>query len=287
MRTAEVGRTAIKCWRCGRRNLAIDSWCARCAAYLDDPTLGYRRSYRLPRPGRLLPVRVRLRLLLVVVALALLALQSPRSVTAVASVRALGGAVVNRLSQVEARLADLRLLWSPSLETVPPPAVRAPATRQSAAEGGQAAASPPPDSPPLVEAPPSPAPQAVQPPSGDSAPASGEAVGGTGADSPAGAVALFYQRVAAHDFDAAGDLWTDRMREQYPTDTYIDQRFANTRSIELLQDRLVGVGETTASVAVALLEVDAGQTRRWVGTWRVVLTPGGWLLDQPAFWCCW
>ena len=73
------------------------------------------------------------------------------------------------------------------------------------------------------------------------------------------------------------------MRAQYPPDQFIDQRFAQTHSLSLNTARVIEVAGDRATVAVDLIEVigNPAETRRWVGTWVVVKTAGGWRLDTP------
>jgi len=90
--------------------------------------------------------------------------------------------------------------------------------------------------------------------------------------------------VEAHRFDAAAALWTTRMRTQYPPDQYIDGRFAPTTGIDLRRDTIQRQSGSTANVAVDLLEYRTdGSVRHWVGSWDLVRTSAGWLLDQPHF----
>jgi hypothetical protein len=77
------------------------------------------------------------------------------------------------------------------------------------------------------------------------------------------------------------------MQSRYPPASYIDQRFAATSSIRLLQDTVTSLSKNTATVAVNLIEESGGQRRQWIGSWRLVRSYSGWLLDQPDFWCCW
>jgi hypothetical protein len=106
------------------------------------------------------------------------------------------------------------------------------------------------------------------------------------AGSPQDAVSLFYQRVAAHDFAGAAALWSPRMLRDYPPPTYLDQRFAQTSAIDVQQAQVLSADAEAAIVAVDLVEIRAGQTYHWIGSWRVVSTDSGWLLDQPRFVCC-
>jgi hypothetical protein len=95
------------------------------------------------------------------------------------------------------------------------------------------------------------------------------------------AVARFYEAVAAHDFVAAAALWTPALRANYPPATYIDDRFAATQQINLRTDRVVAAGGGAAAVYVDLVEQTAAGVQHWVGTWQLVQTPAGWLLDVP------
>jgi hypothetical protein len=108
-----------------------------------------------------------------------------------------------------------------------------------------------------------------------------------GPTTPDAAVASFYDFVEAHQFDAAAALWTDRMRAEYPPDGYIDGRFAPTTAIDLNRNEVIALNSAagTAVVAVDLIEHRTVEPtpRRFVGTWDLVRTPSGWLLDEPHF----
>jgi len=100
-------------------------------------------------------------------------------------------------------------------------------------------------------------------------------------DTPDAAVARFYQLIQDHQFDAALGLWSPRMRAAYPPGENLYQRFADTTSIQPVSDRVSVPGDSTAVVAVDVVEVRSGRTYRWTGSWYLVRGPG-WLLDQPA-----
>ena len=103
---------------------------------------------------------------------------------------------------------------------------------------------------------------------------------------PAETVRRFYELVVAHRFEEAARLWSPRMREQYPPKQYIDGRFAPTTAIEIRRLAITSesVVRRTATVAVDLIERrQDGSTRHWVGSWDLVLTSAGWLMDQPHF----
>jgi serine/threonine-protein kinase len=123
-----------------------------------------------------------------------------------------------------------------------------------------------------------PTPRPTQPPAaGPTAPAR----------DPAETVRRFYDLVERHEFDAAARLWTRRMREQYPPERYIDGRFAPTTRIDI--DRLsierMSLRNRTAVVSVAITEYRSSgpSPRRFAGTWELVLTDAGWLMDEPHF----
>jgi hypothetical protein len=103
---------------------------------------------------------------------------------------------------------------------------------------------------------------------------------------PAETVRTFYALVVEHRFDEAARLWSPRMREQYPPKQYIDGRFAPTTAIEIRRLTITSesVARRSATVAVDLVEHrDDGSVRHWVGSWDLVLTNAGWLMDQPHF----
>jgi hypothetical protein len=71
------------------------------------------------------------------------------------------------------------------------------------------------------------------------------------------------------------------MQSAYPPAEYIDRRFAYTQQMNLRQAQIVSNNGQTATVYIDLIEVYAGSTRHWVGTWQLVATSSGWLLNQP------
>jgi len=71
------------------------------------------------------------------------------------------------------------------------------------------------------------------------------------------------------------------MQALYPPAVYIDHRFAATQAINLQAERTLGDGGGLAIVYVDLVEVIDGQSRHWVGTWQLVDTASGWLLNRP------
>jgi hypothetical protein len=103
--------------------------------------------------------------------------------------------------------------------------------------------------------------------------------------SPAQAVTLFYQLVAQHQFGPAAGLWTARMQAAYPPGQNVVGRFSQTQQVIVRRAEVVALDQAgqRATVAVDVLETVGAPpaTRRWVGTWQLVRSPGGWLLDQP------
>jgi hypothetical protein len=99
---------------------------------------------------------------------------------------------------------------------------------------------------------------------------------------PSATVADFYTLVAAHEFDAAAQLWSPRMLADYPRRENLDQRFGATTSIQLRRSDLVSQNPGRATVTVDVVEVDApAAAQHFVGNWHLVQVDGTWLLDQP------
>ncbi|HEY8678716.1 MAG TPA: hypothetical protein VIN39_08815 [Candidatus Dormibacteraeota bacterium] len=103
----------------------------------------------------------------------------------------------------------------------------------------------------------------------------------TTAGDPASAIAAFYQAVAAHNFDDAAATWSAQMQAAYPPTEYINHRFAYTQQMNLRAARAVANNGQVSTVYIDLIEVYAGTTRHWVGTWQLVRDSSGWLLNQP------
>jgi len=126
-------------------------------------------------------------------------------------------------------------------------------------------------------------PATVPPPATPTAPAPPTArpVVATGAGTPAQAVAQFYDAVSQHQFDAAAQLWSGRMKAEYNTHENINGHFAPTQRIDVTIGNVVNTGDGRATVPVQLTDVRADGSLRYVGSWQVVRGPSGWLLDQP------
>ena len=231
----------IRCAWCGATNYAIDSWCASCLGHLD-----WSPPSRTPR-------------------------QSPRRprVMVLAPAAAIVGVVGILLALSVASWFSAVGRPQPS---VPDAALRPAAPAATTTAAAQAVATPDATS----------TPQATPGPTETSTPAlpSPDGVAPSGSD-PAASVALFYQAVSSHDFAAAAALWTPRMQAQFPPAEFIDHRFTATQQINLQGERLLGSGDGVAIVYVRIVEVIGGHSRRWVGTWQLVNTGSGWLLNRP------
>ncbi|MFN2520659.1 MAG: protein kinase [Candidatus Limnocylindria bacterium] len=100
---------------------------------------------------------------------------------------------------------------------------------------------------------------------------------------PAGSVTAFYQFAAQRAYDRAAELWTARMRAQYPPATYINGRFDATTAIDVRRADVIALDDArgTATVAVDLIEATTSGTVHWTGAWQLVRVGSAWLLDQP------
>jgi hypothetical protein len=100
---------------------------------------------------------------------------------------------------------------------------------------------------------------------------------------PAGTIVSFYQFISGHDYASASGLWSDRMRAAYPPQTNIWGRFDATSSIVARSASVTSASPGSAAVAVDLIEtLRNGSMRHWVGTWYLVRSGSGWLLDEPG-----
>jgi hypothetical protein len=100
---------------------------------------------------------------------------------------------------------------------------------------------------------------------------------------PARTIVTFYQLISGHDYTTASGLWSDRMKASYPPQTNIWGRFDATSSIVARSASLTSANPGSAAVAVDLIETRSdGSVRHWVGTWYLVRSGSGWLLDQPG-----
>ena len=100
---------------------------------------------------------------------------------------------------------------------------------------------------------------------------------------PAGTILAFYELISGHDYASALGMWSDRMRATYPPQTNIWGRFDRTRSIVARSASVTSANPGSAAVAVDLIEtLSDGTIRHWVGSWYLVRSGPGWLLDQPG-----
>ncbi len=60
----------------------------------------------------------------------------------------------------------------------------------------------------------------------------------------------FYQLVGSHQFDAAANLWTDRMKAQYPPDGNINGHFGQDQRVDVIVGNTQNTGNGRATVAV-------------------------------------
>jgi hypothetical protein len=101
---------------------------------------------------------------------------------------------------------------------------------------------------------------------------------------PTDAVAAFYALVTDGNFDAAYALWTDGMKARYPRQENLDDRFASTADITFSVLSAVEPSSTAATVQANFTErYDSGESRTFVGYWRLVQVDGRWLLDEPTY----
>lgn len=242
-----------RCPWCGAKNYAIDMWCTRCSHHLDWVPL--RR-----RPSRIVSF-----------------LATTAAVAAVAIVLAIpvagwfDGTESIQLSILpttaaaqqasNAVVADVPAMPSPSVQATPTPEPTPSLTPDSA---------PPSDLAPVPEVQAQPAFQAP-PPSVLTPSSTGD---------PAEAVQRFYSAVSAHQFDVAASLWSPAMQAEYPPTVFIDQRFSATQQIDVTTSRVLSDAGGIAVVYVDVLEVIGGERRQWVGTWQLIDSSTGWLLNS-------
>jgi serine/threonine-protein kinase len=139
--------------------------------------------------------------------------------------------------------------------------------------------SPPPTPTPTLA--PTPAPTATPAPATPVPATAAPAAVPVSAADPAATVVSFYRLVTARQYADAARLWSARMQANYPPASNIDQRFADTRSISADSAVVTSQGLNTATVSVYLTEVTSSGTRHWSGTWTMVRSGSGWLMDSP------
>jgi eukaryotic-like serine/threonine-protein kinase len=140
------------------------------------------------------------------------------------------------------------------------------------------APTPRPTQPPPVTPPPTPEPPRPTEPAAPNEPAGG---------GPAGSVRTFYDAVEAHDWDRAIALWSPTMRERYPPDAWLIDRFRPTTRIDITELGTVFVDRDAgrARVSVTLIEYRRVEPspRTFVGAWDLVRMDGRWVLHDPHF----
>ena len=268
----------IRCPWCGAQNYAIDTWCSTCSRHLEwgpraavaaaTPPMTPEAPEPAPVAAATPPLSRRRRRYPGLVLLALVAM-----VVGVAMVLALP--VASWFSA--ARTPRPSLPNTAMRSAAPTPAAQSLSARTPSPSPK---ATPTPEATPTPDATPNAAPTPDENSTENAGPAAQPAFVPTAGD-PGAAVADFYQAVSSHDFGAAAALWTTRMQARYPPAQYIDHRFAATQQISLLAERVLRAEDGVAIVYVDVIERIDGQTRDWVGTWQVVNTTSGWLLNQP------
>jgi hypothetical protein len=102
--------------------------------------------------------------------------------------------------------------------------------------------------------------------------------------SPEGAVRAFYYLLGHRDFQAMVWLFSARMHDTMPSDPGLFSDRTPPGQLMIQQLTLVSVdgARNNATVSVDVLEqLSPADTKRYVGTWKVVRGPTGWLLDEP------
>ena len=155
----------------------------------------------------------------------------------------------------------------------------------SPAEGSPTLTPDPPTSTPSATASPTPDPPTATPPPHTPTPADTQQTEAQlDAQSGAGRVLQWYDLVVADRFDDAYALWSDRMRANFPREENLDGRWANTVSISVNDLRVLSASGDQMIVAIDFVETLAnGSSRRFVGSWQLVASDSGWLLDSPTF----
>jgi hypothetical protein len=243
----------IRCPWCKAENVSIDTWCTSCARYLDwSPSSDRRPLDSIPAAvmtvGEPAPAGKSRRRVPGLVILLPAAAAGVAALILALPVAGRFGAAIPALPKTA-----LAPMATPSLYPEATPAPQVVGTPEPVATAEPTA--------PAI-----------------AAPSQARTLPGT---DPTRAVARFYQALSAHQFGTAANLWTARMQAQYPPAQYINHRFSATQQIGLRAGQLLGRNGNQAVVYVDVVERIGGQTRRWVGTWQLVATGSGWLLNQP------
>ena len=98
------------------------------------------------------------------------------------------------------------------------------------------------------------------------------------------AVVAFYSAVEDGRFDQAYALWSARMKDEYPRQGNLDDRWADTADVTFTELYVAEQTASTATVQANFVETyDSGGSRQFVGYWRLVRVDGRWLLDDPTY----
>ncbi len=104
---------------------------------------------------------------------------------------------------------------------------------------------------------------------------------------PVQAVTGFYAAIAQRQPDQALQFWSSRMRGAYPPGVYLYDRFSGTRQMVVRSVRMTSMdaaaGRATVEVELAESSSVPAFNRTWHGTWHLVRSTAGWLLDAPSF----
>jgi serine/threonine-protein kinase len=159
----------------------------------------------------------------------------------------------------------------------PPPSTPSPTLAATPSPTSVVTPSPVPTQTPRPESTPTPTQTPDVEPAGEPAPRLG----------PGATISRWYTLVEQHRFREAAALWSPRMREEFPPRGYIDGRFSRTTRIDIHRAEVVFLDRDAGR---AVVEVDLTEhrsvepsPRRFVGSWELIRTPQGWLMDEPHF----
>jgi hypothetical protein len=123
------------------------------------------------------------------------------------------------------------------------------------------------------------APRPTQPPAATATPTSELST-----NTPEGAVRSFYYLLGQRDFQSVAWLFTAHMRDAMPTDPGLlrDRTPPGQLLIQQLTVLSVDRAGNSATVGIDVVEqLSPTDAKRYVGNWRLVRGPAGWLLDEP------
>jgi hypothetical protein len=109
-------------------------------------------------------------------------------------------------------------------------------------------------------------------------------VGQASSSDSAQTVRQFYSHIGARDFQAAWNLLGPAFRSKNQYDGWV-KGFENTRSVQTIAVATTSQSRDKATVEVTIISEDTmgsqQVTKRFQGTWDLVLVDGGWKLDVP------